>query len=37
MNSTTIATDGYSAKFEGGILGLEVRDSLWVSGKQTGI
>ena len=37
MNSTTIAADGYSAKFGGGILGLEVRDALWAAGKQTGI
>ena len=37
MNSTTIAADGRSATFGGGILGLEVRDALWAAGKQTGI
>ena len=37
MNSTTIAADGRSAEFGGGILGLEVRDALWAAGKQTGI
>ena len=37
MNSATIATDGRSATFGGGILGLEVRDALWAAGKQTGI
>ncbi|KIM94075.1 hypothetical protein OIDMADRAFT_136488 [Oidiodendron maius Zn] len=35
MNSTTIAADGRSATFGGGILGLEVRDALWAAGKQT--
>jgi hypothetical protein len=37
MNSTTVAADGRSATFGGGILGLEVRDALWAAGKQTGI
>jgi hypothetical protein len=37
MNSTTIAADGRSATFGGGILGIEVRDSLWAAGKETGI
>jgi hypothetical protein len=37
LNSTTIAADGQSATFGGGILGLEVRDDLWAAGKQTGI
>lgn len=36
MNSTIIASDGLSAQFGGGILGLEVRDALWAAGKQTG-
>jgi hypothetical protein len=36
MNSTVISADGLSATFGGGILGLEVRDSLWAAGKQTG-
>ncbi|KAH8673621.1 FAD-dependent oxygenase [Xylariales sp. PMI_506] len=35
MNSTTVAADGHSATFGGGILGLEVRDALWEAGKQT--
>lgn len=37
MNSVTIAADGRSAKFGGGILGLEVTNALWAAGKQTGI
>lgn len=37
MNSTSIAADGLSATFGGGILGLEVRDALWAAGKQTGM
>jgi FAD/FMN-containing dehydrogenase len=36
LNTTTIAKDGRSATFGGGILGLEVRDALWAAGKQTG-
>jgi hypothetical protein len=36
LNTTTIAQDGCSATFGGGILGLEVRDALWAAGKQTG-
>ncbi|RDW63408.1 hypothetical protein BP6252_10953 [Coleophoma cylindrospora] len=35
MNATTIAADGLSATFGGGILSLEVRDALWAAGKQT--
>ncbi|KFY10802.1 hypothetical protein V492_04835 [Pseudogymnoascus sp. VKM F-4246] len=35
MNSVTIAADGRSAKFGGGILGLEVTNALWAAGKQT--
>ncbi|KFY48029.1 hypothetical protein V495_01670 [Pseudogymnoascus sp. VKM F-4514 (FW-929)] len=35
MNSAAIAADGRSAKFGGGILGLEVTNALWAAGKQT--
>lgn len=37
MNTTSIEEDGNSAIFGGGILGVEVRDSLWAVGKQTGV
>jgi hypothetical protein len=36
MNYTTIAPDGHSAKFGGGILVSEAKDVLWTAGKQTG-
>ncbi|KAK6073257.1 FAD-dependent oxygenase [Seiridium cupressi] len=35
MNCTSIAADGYSATFGGGILGLEVKNDLWAVAKET--
>jgi hypothetical protein len=36
LNSRTIATDGLSATFGGGILTIEVKDALWAVEKQAG-
>lgn len=37
LNYTAISGDGRSARFGGGVLGVEVRDALWAAGKETGI